>query len=86
MGIWYWKWRGTKLNNWKYELILQSTEIIELNHKVEGNGIYITDMMHVFKANNQIFQSESEQQKIGYYFCWKIPKTLSIQCPYQRNV
>ena len=44
-------------------------EIIELNHRIEGNGIYVTDIMHVFKAKNPASQLESGQQKNGYYLC-----------------
>ena len=34
---------------------------MELNYRIEGNGIYITDIMHVFKANNHASQLESVQ-------------------------
>ena len=40
----------------------QLNKIIELNHRIEGNGMYITDIMHVFKANNPTSQLESGQQ------------------------
>ena len=39
-------------------------KIIEPSH-----GIYVTDIMHVFKDNNPASQLESGQQKNGYYFC-----------------
>ena len=57
-----WKSKGIKLNTWKYDLIEQLNKIIELNHRIEGNGMYITDIMHVFKANNPTSQLESGQQ------------------------
>ena len=53
-------------------------EIIEPNHGIKGNGIYITDIMHVSKANNPAYQLESVQQKNWYYFCLKLLK----HCPY----
>ena len=34
-------------------------EIIEVNRRVEGNGIYITDLMYVYIANNPASQLES---------------------------
>ena len=58
-----WKSKGIKLNTWKYDLIEQLNKIIELNQRIEGNGIYITDIMHVVKANNPASQSERGQQK-----------------------
>ena len=42
--------------------------IIEPNHRIDGNGIYVTDIMHVFKANNPASHFESGRQKNGYYF------------------
>ena len=55
------KSRGTnKLNRWEYKLIARLREIIELNHRIEGNGIYIVDIMHVFEANNPASQLESK--------------------------
>ena len=45
-------------------------EIIEPNHGIKGNGIYITDIMHVSKANNPAYQLESGQQKIDITFVW----------------
>ena len=45
-------------------------KIIEPNHRTESNGIYVTDIMHVFKADNLAFQLErGQQKKNGYYFC-----------------
>ena len=38
-------------------------KIIEPNHRTESNGIYVTDIMHVFKADNLAFQLERGQQK-----------------------
>ena len=35
--------------------------MIELNYRIEGNGIYVTDIMYVFKANNPASQLESGQ-------------------------
>ena len=58
-----WKSKGIKLNTWKYDLIEQLNKIIELNQRIEGNGIYITDIMHVVKANNPASQSERGQQQ-----------------------
>ena len=44
--------QGTqKLNTWKYDIIEKLNEIIELNHRIENNVIYINDIIHVFKAN-----------------------------------
>ena len=53
-----------KLNTCKYNLIEQLNKIIELNQRIEENGIYITDIMHESKANNSASQLESEQQKM----------------------
>ena len=69
-------------------------EIIEPNHRIQGHGIYVTDIMHVFKANNPASQLGSGQQKNGYYFCWKLPKhclyhffTKHISsCSYKENM
>ena len=36
-------------------------EIIDLNRRIEGNGIYITDMMYVYIANNPASQLESRK-------------------------
>ena len=52
--------------------------MIEANHKIKENGIYITDIMYVFKANNPASELNSGQQKNRYFFCWKLPK----HCPY----
>ena len=49
-------------------------EIIELNHRIEGNGIFITDIINLFKDNNPVSQLETGLQKNGDYFCWKPPK------------
>ena len=76
-GGWYpnahyygtWKSNGIKLNTWKYNLIEQLNEIIELNDRIESNGIYINDIKHVFKANNLPSQLENGQQKNEYYLC-----------------
>ena len=64
-----WKSGGLKWNTWIFDLIEWLNEIIELNHRIEGNGIYVTDIMHVFKAKNPASQLESGQQKNGYYLC-----------------
>ena len=64
-----WKSKVIKLNTWKYYLIEQLNNIILLNHRIEGIGIYITDTMHVFKANNYTSQLESGEQKNKYYLC-----------------
>ena len=59
-GLLVTKSRGAnKLNHWEYKLIARLREIIELNHRIEGNGIYIVNIMHVFKANNPSSQLES---------------------------
>ena len=44
-------------------------KIIEPNHRIGGLGINVTDIMHVFKANNPAPQLKSGQQKSGHYFC-----------------
>ena len=42
-------------------------EIIEPNYRIEGYGIYVTDIIHLFKANSLASQLESgQQQKNGY--------------------
>ena len=64
-----WKSTGTKLNAWTYDLIEQLNKIIELNHRTEGNGIYVTDIMHVFKAHNPTCLLEGGKQNNEYYFC-----------------
>ena len=64
-----WKSTGTKLNTWTYDLIEQLNKIIELNHRTEGNGIYVTDIMHVFKAHNPTCLLEGGKQNNEYYFC-----------------
>ena len=51
---------------------------MELSHRVEGNGIYITNIMYVFKANNPTSQLESGQQKNGYSF----DRNSQKHCPY----
>ena len=39
------KIKGHKIK-WKYNLIIEwLDEIIELNHRIEANGIYVTDIM-----------------------------------------
>ena len=84
MDIWYLKIKGRKIK--RLEIRLNRTtewDNWELNPWTEGNGIYITDIMHVFKANDPTSQLESWQKKNGYYFCEKLPKTLPIRCPYQ---
>ena len=53
------KIKGHKIKHLEIRLTEQLNEIIELNHKIEGNGIYIADIMHVFKANNPTSQLES---------------------------
>ena len=58
-------------------------EIIELNHRIEGNGIYVTDIMHVFKAKNPASQLESGQQKKWILLMLETPKTLPVPCPSQ---
>ena len=44
-------------------------KIIEPNHRIGGHGIYVPDIMHVFKAYNPASQLESGQQKTWFYFC-----------------
>ena len=78
-----WKSKDIKLNTWKYDLIEQLNKIIELNHRIEGNGMYITDIMHVFKANNPPSQFESGQQKKWIILLLETRKTLPIPCPSQ---
>ena len=48
-------------------------EIIEPNRRIEDHG-YVTDTMHVFKANNPASQLESGQQQKWILFCWKLAK------------
>ena len=57
-----------KLNTWKYELGEWLNEIIELNHRIEGNGIYVFDIVHVFEANNPASQLVSGQEKLDITF------------------
>ena len=55
-----WKPRGIKLNTWEYGS-QRLNEIVGLNKRIESNGIYITDIMPVYNANNPVFQLESGQ-------------------------
>ena len=60
-------------------------KIIEPNHRTESNGIYVTDIMHVFKADNLAFQLERGQQKKKWILLLlETPKTLPVPSPYQR--
>ena len=43
-------------------------KIIELNHRIDGNGIFIADIMYAFKANNPASQLERGQQKMEITF------------------
>ena len=66
--------RGIKIKKWKYDLIIEPlNEIIELNHRIEANGIYMTDIM-LSIAKNPASQLERGQQKDGHYFCCKLPR------------
>ena len=78
MDIWYVKIKGHKIKHLEIRLTEQLNEIIELNHKIEGNGIYIADIMHVFKANNPTSQLESGQQNMDIAFARNSQK----HCPY----
>ena len=42
--------------------------MIELNHRIQGYGIYIADIMHVFETNNPTSQLERGQQKMNITF------------------
>ena len=64
-----WKSKSIKLNTWKHDLIELLNKMIELNHRIQGYGIYIADIMHVFETNNPTSQLERGQQKNEYYFC-----------------
>ena len=50
MDICYLKIKGNKITHLKIRL--------ERNHRIGGIGTYITDIIHVFKANNPAAQSE----------------------------
>ena len=59
---------------------------MELKHRVECNGIYITDIMCAFKGDNPASQLESGQQKNGdfvgnVHYLLKTLQTSSMPCP-----
>ena len=58
-------------------------KIIEPNHRIGHHGIYVTDIMHVYKANNPASQLESGQQQKWILLLLETSKTLSVPCPYQ---
>ena len=45
--------------------------------------VFVTDIIHVFKANNPASQLESGQQKKWILLLLETSKTLSVPCPYQ---
>ena len=51
----------------------RTVDLLQLDRKIDYNGIVITDVMRVFKGDNPAAQFESGQQKNGDYFCWQCP-------------
>ena len=56
-------------------------DIKELKCTIEGNGIYINDIMCVFKADNPASKLDSGQRKNEHYLYGKLQKICP--CPYQ---